>query len=186
MLRDNNACSITRPHPDNYNFVVAKVIFLHLSVIHSVHGGGGKGVCLSACWDTNPPGTRHPPRTRHHPPPTTEQTPPRETDSSIRSTSGRYASYWNAFLLQLSLQYYFYTRLPHLSLIIITNLYHFQYQGGWDILWMKGHEAKALLMRTVVNTPCMSLLNGPLRWLISARQSFVNEEVFWCLVSKMT
>ena len=27
-----------------------------------------------------------------------EQTPPREADSSIRSTSGRYASYWNAFL----------------------------------------------------------------------------------------
>ena len=27
-----------------------------------------------------------------------EQTPPQETDCSIRSTSGRYASYWNAFL----------------------------------------------------------------------------------------
>ena len=57
--------------------VVAKVIFLHLSVIHSVHRG--EGVCLSACWDTplgadtppppsghppradNPPGSRHPP-----------------------------------------------------------------------------------------------------------------------------
>ena len=36
-----------------------------------------------------------------HPPPW-EQTPreqtPREADCSIRSTSGRYASYWNAFL----------------------------------------------------------------------------------------
>ena len=29
----------------------AKVMFLHLSVSHSVHGGG---VCLSACWDTHP------------------------------------------------------------------------------------------------------------------------------------
>ena len=28
-----------------------KVMFLHLSVSHSVHGG----VCLSACWDTHPP-----------------------------------------------------------------------------------------------------------------------------------
>ena len=27
-------------------------MFLHLSVSHSVHGGGGGGVCLSACWDT--------------------------------------------------------------------------------------------------------------------------------------
>ena len=37
-------------------------------------------------WD-QPPRTRHPPGTR----------PPREADSSRRSTSGRYASYWNAF-----------------------------------------------------------------------------------------
>ena len=42
----------------------------------------------------DPPGTRQtPPRTRQTPP------PPREADSSIPSTSGRYASYWNAFLL---------------------------------------------------------------------------------------
>ena len=32
-------------------------MFLHLSVSHSVHR---RGVCLSACWDTHPPG-RHPP-----------------------------------------------------------------------------------------------------------------------------
>ena len=102
------------------NEVVAKVIFLHLFVI--LFTGG---VCLSAYWDTNPPGSRPPwdqtppdqadtpPGTR--PPrdqtPQTRQThprdqtplgpyPPREADSSIRSTSGRYASYWNAFLLQ--------------------------------------------------------------------------------------
>ena len=37
---------------------MAKVIFLHLSVIHSVHRGG---ICLSACWDTTPPRSRHPP-----------------------------------------------------------------------------------------------------------------------------
>ena len=34
--------------------------------------------------------SRHPPRSRHP--------PPREADCSIRSMSGRYASYWNAFL----------------------------------------------------------------------------------------
>ena len=58
-----------------------------------------------------PPGTTPPPRDQTHT--TWDQTPtplgphhppgpdphPREADSSIRSTSGRYASYWNAFLL---------------------------------------------------------------------------------------
>ena len=105
---------------------------------------GGRGVCLSACWDahhppgadthtppqeqthpplgadTHPPGadppSRHPPgadtpreqtppRSRHPPdqppqnqtPPQTRH-PPRKADCSIRLTSGRYASYWNAFL----------------------------------------------------------------------------------------
>ena len=75
-------------------------------------------------WEQTPPGSRHPsgsshpPGSRHpqsrHPPeqtPLTEQTPPNffaffcthppsqwEADSGIRSTSGGYASYWNAFL----------------------------------------------------------------------------------------
>ena len=88
--------------------------------------GWGEGVCLSACWDTpprsrhppgaetppgsRPPGSRHPPgadtpRSRHPP---RADTPPRadppgadtpsEANCSIRSMSGRYASYWNAFL----------------------------------------------------------------------------------------
>ena len=75
------------------NEVVAKVIFLHVSVIHSVHRG--EGVCLSACWDTTPPiwsrpprarQTTPPPRSRHHPPdradhpPPLEQTPPDQAD----------------------------------------------------------------------------------------------------------
>ena len=59
------------------NEVVAKVIFLHLSLIHSVHGGG---VCLSACWDTTPRTRQTPPQTRPMPPdqadPPQEQTPP--------------------------------------------------------------------------------------------------------------
>ena len=41
------------------------------------------------------PGWRTPPQPRM------ENPPPREADSSIRSTSGRYASYWNAYLLLL-------------------------------------------------------------------------------------
>ena len=100
----------------------AKAIFLQASVCPQ----GGRGVCLSACWDTHPP-----PQIRHIPPrpstpsgadtPQTRQTPreqtphsrsrpptpgadppgsrhPPEADCSIRLMSGRYASYWNAFL----------------------------------------------------------------------------------------
>ena len=40
---------------------------------------------------------RTPPLPRRPPPPTKET--PREADSGIRSINGRYASYWNAFLL---------------------------------------------------------------------------------------
>ena len=63
------------------NEVVAKVIFF-APVCHSVHGGGGG---IPEGTEADPPG----PYT--HPPP--------EADSGIRSTSGRYASFWNAFLL---------------------------------------------------------------------------------------
>ena len=50
------------------NEVVAKVIFLHLSVILLT----GRGVCLSACWNTTPP-EQTPPRADTP----QEQTPPR-------------------------------------------------------------------------------------------------------------
>ena len=43
------------------------------------------------------PGKQTPPRSRH----------PREADSRIRSTSGRYAFYWNAFLVFLLLHKHF-------------------------------------------------------------------------------
>ena len=77
------------------NEVVAKVMFLHLSVI--LFTGG---VCLSACWDTTsriryPPGAATPPPPKQTPP---RSRPPTEADSGIWSMSGRYASYWNAFL----------------------------------------------------------------------------------------
>ena len=46
--------------------------------------------------DGGPPGWRPSPRMEK--PPQWRNPPPREADSSIRSTSGRYASYWNAYL----------------------------------------------------------------------------------------
>ena len=54
-------------------------------------------------WSRHPPSWEltPPPLSRHQPEqtPPWEQTPPhKKADSSIRSMSGRYASYWNAFL----------------------------------------------------------------------------------------
>ena len=88
----------------------AKVMFLQASVILSTGG-----VCLSAFWDASPPardqrptplppGIRDPPPDQADPPPGPGRHPPGpetppEADASIRSMSGRYASYWNAFLL---------------------------------------------------------------------------------------
>ena len=54
----------------------------------------GGGVCLSACWDTTPPQSRHPPSRSRHP---QEQTHP-PTHPGDGHCCGRYASYWNAFL----------------------------------------------------------------------------------------
>ena len=71
------------------NEVVAKVMFLQVSVILSTRGGSP---------ENPPPRTKeNPPRTRQTPP-RIKETPPREEDCSIRSMSGRYASYWNAIL----------------------------------------------------------------------------------------
>ena len=62
---------------------------LHLSVSHSVHGGGGPGRVPSLQNQVPPsPDQVHPPGTRY--------TPCWEK----QATSGRYASCWNAFLLQ--------------------------------------------------------------------------------------
>ena len=63
-----------------------KVMFLHLSVSHSVHRGGGLPQCML--------GYHHPPR------PGTP--PPRSRDGYC---CGRYASYWNALLLQFFCRY---------------------------------------------------------------------------------
>ena len=90
------------------NEVWGKVVFLHLFVI--LFTGGGLPQCILGY----PPGTRppreqtppreqpHPPRSRHPPPgipPEQTHTPRSKACWEIRSTSGRYASYWNAILL---------------------------------------------------------------------------------------
>ena len=72
-----------------------KVMFLHLSVI--VHRGG---VCLSACWDTPPWADTHP---RADTPPAQcmlVYTVPSACWDRHGYCCGRYASYWNAFLLE--------------------------------------------------------------------------------------
>ena len=94
------------------NEVVAKVIFLHLFVILFTGGWWYP----RRDWGRSPPGSMPPPRSKppgSRPPRTTPPPPPgsrhppqtrpplREADSGIRFMSGRYASYWNAFLLPL-------------------------------------------------------------------------------------
>ena len=109
------------------NEVVAKVTFLHLSAILFT-GGGCLPQCMLGYHPpgSRHPQSRHPPGAdppeqtplgadtpqgqtppRSRPPPEQtppgsrhplEQTPPQEADSDIQSMSGRYASYWNAFL----------------------------------------------------------------------------------------
>ena len=103
----------------------AKVMFLQASVVLSTGGGVSASVHVGMPdppgadppWGQTPPRTRHTipprpgtpldlahlPRDQAHPPKTWHTTPhdlvhPLEADASIRSMSGRYASYWNAFL----------------------------------------------------------------------------------------
>ena len=90
---------------------VAKVMFLHLSVILFT---GGLGVCISACWDTA--WSRHPGADTSQKQPPLEQTPPQSRYPPEQAPQGAdlpmgadppgadpppsrwYASYWNAFL----------------------------------------------------------------------------------------
>ena len=77
----------------------AKVMFLQACVCP--RGGGVSasvhaGIPTPPPWaDAPPPPGADPPQSRHPPGP---GSPPPEADCSIRLTSGRYASYWNAFL----------------------------------------------------------------------------------------
>ena len=82
------------------NEVVAKVMFLQVCVCPQ--GGGCLPQCMLGC-QTPPWDQADTPQDQEDPPwdqadPLRPGRPPREADSSIRSTSGRYASYWNAFL----------------------------------------------------------------------------------------
>ena len=103
----------------------AKVIFSQACL-----STGGEG-CLPHCMlgypRSRPPWTRHPPeQTPPPPPPRTRHPPwvhtPWEADSSIQSTSGRYASYWNAFLFYrwkfCSIRVYFSILLAYYSLYL--------------------------------------------------------------------
>ena len=79
------------------------------TIFSSRHPPGQIPRSRNPCQQTSPR-SRHPPGpdtppSRHTPreqTPPWKQTPlPRKADSGIRSTSGRYASYWNAFLSKM-------------------------------------------------------------------------------------
>ena len=104
----------------------AKVMFLQASVILSTGGGGSLPQCMLGCQTPPGPGT---PRTRH---------PPPEADARIRSMSGRYASYWNAFLFL----YNFAQQFPMYAGVFALQRFSQQYVGirrapiGQDSCWM--------------------------------------------------
>ena len=131
------------------NEVVAKVMFLYVCVILFTRGCSGQNppVKENPPWDqADPPGTRQtlPPEPGRHPPRTRQTTPPlgpgrqhppwdqadtptppppcREEDCSIRSMSGRYASYWNAFFSFNSL-------LRSTDARLLSILHRFQYRA---------------------------------------------------------
>ena len=98
-------------------------------------------VCLSACWDTTPPRSRNPPKQAppdsRHPPraetsseqaPLLEQTPPQQAALrsrpcwEIRSTRGRYASYWNAILFSNVIKILRHICLLTLEIFVVTIL----------------------------------------------------------------
>ena len=56
------------------NEVMAKVLFY--TCLSFILFTGGEGVCLSACWDTTPPGPGRPPPRPGRPPRTRQTTPP--------------------------------------------------------------------------------------------------------------
>ena len=84
-------------------------MFLHMCVILFTGGVSGQGEPPQAGrtpWLGDPPGKKtpqqgEPPPKQGEPPPVEDTTHPGEVDASIRSMSGRYASYWNAFLFLL-------------------------------------------------------------------------------------
>ena len=78
------------------NKVVAKVMFLQVSVILSTGGVSREppGTMKNPPQDQGePPRTKETPLDQADPPPPGPGRPPREEDCSIRSMSGRYASY---------------------------------------------------------------------------------------------
>ena len=75
----------------------------------SRHPPGADPLGVDTPWEQTPPGADTP-RNRPPPPP-----PPQEADYGIQSTSGRYASYWNAFLLSMKFLERILTYITNLS-----------------------------------------------------------------------
>ena len=72
--------------------------YVFTGVCDSVHRGG---VCLTACWDATPPEQTPPSILGADTHPWSRHPLPRRACWEIRSMHGRYASYWNAILLNI-------------------------------------------------------------------------------------
>ena len=86
----------SRKRNENVNIPKNYKNSVHRGVSASVHAG------IPPPPRSRPPGADTPPP-REQTPPRSRHAPPRSACWEIRSTSGRYASYWNAILLQIFL-----------------------------------------------------------------------------------
>ena len=113
-----------------------KVMFLHLSVSHSVHKGG---VCLSACWDTHTSPGRHPPA--RHPPgqtPSLDRHPTGQTHTpSRRPLQWTVRILLECFLVWNEWGYYQYYACPMLCMITLLYWAFTTQNIVWCILYME-------------------------------------------------
>ena len=90
-------CTETFPTAGTRTWIPIQIVTVPIFTVcqSSVHGGGG--MSASVHDEIHPPGSRQPLGSRHH---STNQTLPLHSACwDIRTTSGRYASYWNAYFL---------------------------------------------------------------------------------------
>ena len=162
------------------NSSCGKVMFSQTCVKNSVHGEGG-------CLPKGMLGYTHPPRadtpSRQTPlgqtppsrwtPPLSRppgRHPPALWDARIRSTSGRYASYWNAFLFYILLHLLLNLYNLHID-IIFVQLWYTHFWPGNFILQICLRFCTNILMTIMIfnHTGCIQV--GTANWVSNLGQS---------------
>ena len=145
------------------NEVWGKVIFLHLFVILFMV------ICLSASWDTTPPGPG---------------TPRCRACWEIRSTRRRYASYWNAILFKWNLLTFILILLMVLYLHCMGAGLVQEPNGKHSSLWFKKKTLVAQLGYQAANPGSPDHISGSpensLQYVLEiCRQNVLFEALHW-------